>query len=352
MDVTVSSGHRLRVGLLSGACLALGWAALSVILGSSPAHADDSGGLLGGAGELLGNTTSAVVSTVGDTTSAVAGTVDAIVAPVQSAVQQTAPIVSGAVGAASAGVPDAAQPVIDAVTPASAVADPVTAAVTDAVGSVSSAVPEALAPVSSALASSSPASLTDPLADTLVSVPIVGDATARLGVPALLARLNGALDSVARALNPVLGGAGPSDPVVVPPAGAGSTGGTVGIGSRGTDQRLPEPGAVPGSAVGPPLRIHDRSPSALVHLTDSRTGAGDPAPPLPSAPTPSGAPGPWATGAGSSSSSAGSGAGSTSWFATFSTLQTATPSLGAPTGTAADDALPSSPVYPTDVSPD
>lgn len=351
MDVTVSSGHRLRVGLLSGACLALGWAALSVILGSSPAHADDSGGLLGGAGDLLGNTTSAVVSTVGETTSAVAGTVGAIVTPVQSAVQQIAPIVSGTVGAASAGAPDAAQPVIDVVTSVSAVPDSVAIAVTDAVGSVSSTVPKALAPVSTVLASS-PASLTNPIADTLAAVPIVGDATARLGIPALLARLNSALDSVARALNPVLGGAGPSDPVVVPPAGAGSAGGMVGIGSRGTDQRLPGPSAVPGSAAGPPLRIHNRSPGALVHLTDSRTGAGDPAPPIPSAPAPSGAPDPWATGAGSSSSSAGSGAGSTSWFATFSTLQTATPSLGAPTGTAADDALPSSPVYPTDVSPD
>lgn len=346
MDVTVWSGHRLRVGLLSGACLALGWAALSVILGPSPAHADDSGGLLGDAGGLLGGTPSVIASTVSDTATAVAGTADAIVAPVQSIGQEAAPAVSDAVGAASTVAADASQPILDVVASAPHLPAPLANAVTDLGGTVSDVVPDVLAPVSSVLASSPLSSLTAPIADAVTSVPIVGDVSGELGVPALLGRLSNTVDGVTSSLTPPPGGVIPSDPVVVPPVVVRSTDGA---GTRGTDPLPPAQIAVSGSAAGPPLRLDDRS-HRVIHERPG-AGTGSTAPPLPSAPPPPGAPDPWAAGTGSSSS-AGSGGGSASWFATFSTLHVAAPSLSAPFGAAADDALPSSPVFPADVSPD
>ncbi|MGN7860293.1 hypothetical protein ACTJI8_06905 [Microbacterium sp. 22303] len=339
MDVTVWSGHRLRVGLLSGACLALGWAALSVILGSSPAHADDSGSLLGDAGGLLGGTSTVIASTVSDTATAVAGTADAIVAPVQSIVQEAAPAVSDAA--------DASQPVLDGVASAPAGPGPVENAVTDPGGTVSGVVPDVLAPVSSVLASSPLSSLTAPIADAVTSVPIVGVVSGELSVPALLGRLSDTIDGVTGTLTPPSGGVIPSDPLVVSPV-VGR--GTDGAGGRGTDPLPPAPITVSGSAAGPPLRLDDRSHRVSHDVAGA--GAGSTAPPLPSAPPPPRAPEPWAAGAGLASSSAGSGGSSASWFAAFSTLHAAAPSLGAPFGAAADDALPSSPVFPTDVSPD
>ena len=357
MDVTASTGHRLRVGLFSGACLALGWAALSVLLGSSPAHADDSGGLLDGAGGLLGDASSAVASTVSGTASAVATTVDAVIAPVQNSVEALSPAASDGVGVAPGVVQDAGSSLVDAVASTPAVPDQVADVVTDLGSTVSTAVPDALAPVSTVLASSPVSSLTAPVTASLASVPVVGGATTELGVPALIDRVGGAVDGVTGSLAPVLGGLSPAIPPGVPPTDPGDASAPVasGTGPLASASTVPPPttAVVAASSAGPPVRAIDGSAG----VARNALGASGPPPSAsspPSAPTAPNAPDPWATpaGTGTSSSSAGTGGGSAPWFATISALTASAPHLSVPAGGAADDALPASPVFATDVSPD
>ncbi|OZB83437.1 MAG: hypothetical protein B7X41_15485, partial [Microbacterium sp. 14-71-5] len=121
----------------------------------------------------------------------------------------------------------------------------------------------------------------------------------------------------------------------------------------GTSAASPPAIVLEGTAVGPPVRAGGGSAGAV---GDALRASGPPhsASSPPAAPTSPNAPDPWATpvGTGTSSSAAGSGGGSAPWFAAFSAATTAAPRLSMLSGGAADDALPSSPVFPTDVSPD
>ena len=82
-------------------------------------------------------------------------------------------------------------------------------------------------------------------------------------------------------------------------------------------------------------------------LSTAESPPGSPAHPDPVLPEPWAAP----TGTGSSPG-AGSGSGAPAWFAPFPASFVFPSPADAPTGAADDDALPSSPVFAADVSPD
>jgi hypothetical protein len=338
VDGIVSSGRRLRASLLGGACLALGWAALSVILGSSAAHADDGSGLLDGAAGLLSDTGSSAVSVVDSTLRAATGIDPA--AP--TAEPDAAPVATNLVGSAASAIAETAQPVADVVPPDPA-ASP-SEGVADTVGIVAHDVPDALASVSTGLGSGELAAVTTPVVDVVTALPVVGDVIAPLGVGSAIGGLVGTIDDLTGSLAPIVGidpGTGPThSPAASPPSS-----GPVAVAADPSVAGSAPPGAASRWQSGRGSSIMALPRAALLSTADSPPGS-------PKGPDPV-LPAPWAAPVGTGSSpSAGAAAGAPAWFAACPASFVFPSPADAPTGAADDDALPPSPVFPTDVSPD
>lgn len=312
----------------------LAWATFTVLTGGGSAHADEQNeGPLDGLTSLVSNTVSAVTAPVAPiVTQVVAPIVTKVVAPVQQALPAVVTAVTQ---------PIAQTPVVGPAT------SPVVHAVTETATSI-------VTPVTGILTGSPVSQLTDPILQTVASVPVVGGLATDLGVlsavgdivrvvddtTALLGNVtNGTVSPVLEALDPTTPGPGQgSGGITEPPAHPSTT-------VRSDDPVASEPAVSTSvgtfSAAGPPL-----SPS--FPTADSATLAGDDGTPVPTglpSGSPPGAPVP-------ASSSAGSGAGSSTSHARLSDVDSSPLLTGERTSGASDDVLPSSPVADTDVSPD
>jgi len=339
--------------VLWGALGVLAWATLAVFLGGGSAHADDrDDGPLDGLTSLVGDTVSSVTAPVKPVvTEVVAPVVTKVVAPVVT--KAVAPVVTKVV----APVQQTAPAVVETVTETVA-ATPVVGTVTaPVVQAVTETAHDVVAPVTAVLSDAPVSQITDPLLDTVAGLPLVGGLVTDLGVITTVddlvdvvddttAILGGAVDST---VPPVLDALDPTTPdpalgsgVVVEPSTPGAT--TV----APRDEAAPGPAPFSASsrvlggaafvATAPPVSTGS---SDTVGSGADATGAPENSPPgtLPGGPVPA-------------SSSAGSGGGSGAAHARLSDVDPSPLRAGERTSGASDDALPTSPVADTDVSPD
>jgi hypothetical protein len=169
--------------VLWGAVGALAWAALTVLLSSGSAHADDQEkGPLDGLTSLVADTVSAVTAPVAPVVDqVVAPVVTQVVAPVQQAVPAVVQTVSQTI---------AKTPVVGPVTA------PVVHTVTETVGGV-------VAPVTDLLADSPVSQITDPVLETVSHLPIVGGLVADIGVIDAVSEVVGVVDDTTALLGGV-----------------------------------------------------------------------------------------------------------------------------------------------------
>ncbi|MDQ4214838.1 hypothetical protein [Microbacterium capsulatum] len=329
MDGSSDAMRRAGFGLLAGACLALGWAALSVLLGSGPAHASEpSNPNAAGQGTVL---------------TSLVRTVDAAIPPVGTAVTNTVTepartVASAAVNAVAA--PTTPAPPAPGGHPAPILEDaPAPAVTAPVVGAVAPVVGATLAP-----ALDEATGHVDALAATAIDVvtrDVARPVTASLGSEPVTSIASPVVDRLHHGV--AVGALRP--PLTAPVTHSGDPALLV----AAAQPRGPAPWAVRavarGESVFPPL---DRGPS------DSDTSAARPPGAPPSAPPAPPSPGPWwglaspaVTGA------SGSGAASAPLASAAEHPLTGTlPPSGRAAGAPEDDDLPSSPVYPADVAPD
>ncbi|WP_350350706.1 hypothetical protein ABS642_14895 [Microbacterium sp. A8/3-1] len=312
-----------------GGLVALAWATLTVVAGGGSAHADESDGPLDGLTSIVSETVSAVTTPV--VSDVVAPVVTQVVAPAVTAViapvQQEAPVVVDTVATAVTQVPIVG-----------AVAAPIVQAVAQTAEGV-------VAPVTDALTHSPVAQIADPILDAVTGLPILGDLVDDLGAADLVRGLIGVVDGATG----VIGEAGgetlppilePLDPTAsVPPApGTPGTSSAAQLASA-TASALYLQATTPALASASPV-----VPATIPRGTVSERGASD-APSGPSSGAPPGGPG-------TPSSFAGSGGGSHSAHARVSDVGASPLRAWERAAGASDDALPTSPVFATDVSPD
>lgn len=370
MDSNISVARRLHLALLAGASLALGWAALSVLFGTSTAQASETAPPQDPAHG------SSLLSTV-------TGTVADVVAPVENVVTQTVGTVTDLVApspadtAAPNPVPEesAPSPVPDtAVSDAGAVAAdagaavsstapaaaPVVASVADAASAVTTQVVHTVVdPVIDGLQAHPVTAVTAPVIDTTRGLPVVGGVLDGLGILPLLSTTTGGVDeivgTVGGTVGAVIGGTtSVLSPPIVPitplvptaPAGDQGTDPPSATSPRGTTLPTLSMGYL--AATGTSSAAEGAATGSHPNVPSPRTSGGAGSPTGPSGPQP------WNQGredvgtAGASNASAGS---SPLFF--VATRSASGPSL-APGVSAGvhDDDLPSSPVFGTDVSPD
>lgn len=342
METSESHAPRLLAGVLTGLGAAVAWTALSLLFGGAGAHAAERPmGML----DDLSDLTSTVTSTV-------SGTVDGIVSPAVSTVA----------GSASQTATQAVTPVLGAVASAPVVGPSAASATSTAVDTALDTAATALGTAGTAVNSVTRAlgdepvvRIAGPLLDSLAELPVAGGAIGGLdpvlgsvvgGTDAVLGSLGGAVASaVASAVDPVVAIgtiAAPTDPVPRDPSGP----------------RLDRPGdptvlsAPTASAAESPLALdallRPAPPGAEPPSISSAQGPGGGGP-LGSTGPPGAPPGAPST---SSSSSAGSGGGSGGAVACLADSASPSPRAWERANGARDDALPSSPVFDTDVSPD
>lgn len=363
MGATSVVGGRLRVGLLTGAGLALGWAALSVFLGSSPAHAADSPGLLGGLGDTVTGATSAVVTTVSDLVLPAAAPADPAATPASDPVQSVVAAVTSPLPDLAATVSDAVQTsvtaAVDHVDAIPVVGPPVATATSHTVNGMTGTVGDAVAPVTAILGSAPAAAITTPVSQTISGIPVVGDLLGRLGIEPLLGHVSGTVDGALGSVGAVLTGAVPPGTGIIPGPGSPGIPGIPGIplfpapgGNSAAAADLLPPAVIPGNPAAA------RSPWSVPvgSVVNSARASAAPSSHPADAPPANPSRGPDTTAvppgsAGGSSSSAGQGDGSSS-PAAVSIDDAAGDTRGTAHTSGTDDALPSSPVYDTDVAPD
>lgn len=332
--------RRILIALFGTLGAAVAWTALSLFFGGAGAHAAERPmGLLDDLDKLVSTTTSVVTDTV-----------DGVVAPLAPA----------ATGGVAQTVTQVAQPVVSTVASVPVVGPTASAAVSETVGATTATVDAVVAPVVQTLGDEPVGHATRPVLDTLERLPIAGGVVRGLS-PALASGVHG-VDSVLGSLGSAAGAA--VDPIT----------------SIGVDPGTYGPGQPP--ADGGPGDSSDPGPDCVAPAPQSRSaetptdgaaaialrvasgwsghgawfssgGASGPpvGTPLGSGDPPGGPPGPFSTHS-SSSSSAGSGGGAGSGAACIADTAPQSPRAWGPAAGAHDDALPSSPVFDTDVSPD
>ncbi|ANJ28245.1 hypothetical protein [Agromyces aureus] len=354
------TSSRRRTGIryaILGAGISAAWLTISLFSGAQSASADerDGGGLLGAVGSLLGGV-SATTGAVGDTLGAVVGTA---VEPVNSVLE---PVVA-AVPAPVAPVVELVPPVVDGTTDTvDTVVETVDTAVVGTVGEATQALTEVAS-------GGTVGRILDPVVGTVDRVvggvpvlgPVVGGLLGDSGVSGVVTPVTGAVDGLLGGLigstGELPGGVLPEIPGIPLLPGDGSAGGSEGqepslpvsppaIG----ESRGPEPpgtgatgltfAATSGAHHGldsPPPGVGDAAAQAgLVRTVAPQGGTGGPA----GAPLPSGGP---TAGAGSSAGVLGSDLVGASQLLDAMVTQALT---------SVDDALPSSPVFGTDTTPD
>ncbi|WP_435748424.1 hypothetical protein [Microbacterium sp. PMB16] len=315
---------------------ALAWATLTLLTGGGAAHADEkSDGPLDGLTSIVNETVSAVTAPVTPVvTQVVAPVVKTVVAPVQ----QAAPAVVHTVTQTVAKVPVAG-----------AVAAPVVKAVTDTAKNV-------VAPVTEVLTDSPVAQITDPVVDAVKGLPVVGELVDDLGAIDLIDDVVGVVDDTAGVIGGVIDETVPPVLEAVDPAAPGETDGpdgSTGPGDRGApDSAAAHRTFVSLSSLGVTSEKFTPELAGIRPVFPAATPA-DSAGEFGALGAPSGVPGGAPPGAPfAPSSSAGPGGASVSALARISDV--GAPSLRAweRVSGASDDALPTSPVADTDVSPD
>ncbi|MBN7794061.1 hypothetical protein [Microbacterium esteraromaticum] len=328
-----ASRRRVPAVILWGGLVVLAWAALTVLVGSGDAHADDddSTPLSGLSSLVTGAVTEVVDPVVEKAAEAVVAVTDPVVESAQQVVTKTAKTV--------ASVPVVGSTASDALGTVSQTVSSTTDAVTDVVSD---------APVSSVLR---------PITDTVREVPVVGEVLDDLGATDLLDDSAGAVDGVVDKLAPVVNGTVP--PVVDALDPQHPTGPTPDVGEpalpTGPDAVLPDDTAADATADATPaiaLPTNDAhrtpwsggpNPRASSGDATTTTAAGIEHPKQSSAPPPGLVPASSAAGTGGSA-----GGGPAAVHLSASHLHDSGVSAGPP----ADSALPPSPVGDTDVSPD
>ncbi|WP_341947025.1 hypothetical protein [Microbacterium sp. LWH11-1.2] len=313
-----------------GGLVALAWATLTVVAGGGTAHADEqSDGPLDGLTSIVGETVSAVTTPV--LSDVVAPVVTEVVAPVVTTVvapvQQEAPAVVSTVTSIATEVPllgEIAAPIVQA---------------------VSQTAQNAVAPVTDALTRAPVAQITDPILDAVTGLPIVGELVDDVGAADLVRDVIGIVDTATGVIGeaaeetvpPILVSLDPTASVPAEPAtpGAGSAAQLV----TATASARALPSTTPALASASPV-----VPATIPRGTVSERGASD-APSGPSSGAPPGGPG-------TPSSFAGSGGGNSSAHARVSDVGASPLRAWERAAGASDDALPTSPVFATDVSPD
>lgn len=179
---TASSQSLSRLWRLAlvGAATAFAWMVLALVLGlgSGQAHADDDDGLLGAVTSVVDKTASAVTDTVSTVTGDVAKTVDTVVA--------VAPV-------------------------------PAREPVRDAVKGVGAAVTTVTEPVARTVSNGTVGAVTEPVADAITTVPVVGDLVAATGLDDVLADLGETADrTVVDVIDAVTGAATELSPPATP----------------------------------------------------------------------------------------------------------------------------------------
>lgn len=336
---TAVASRRISTGVAWGAFGVLAWAAISVFTGGGSAHAEEA------PSNPLDSLTSVVSSTVSGATSLVAPVITEVVAPVVQAVvapvQSTLPAVVDTVAETVTSVPVVGPAVAPIVTAAADTASATTTPVTDVLQN---------APASQ---------LTDPVLDAVTGLPLVGSLLEKLGVLDALDNVVGALDATTSVVGdvaegtvpPVLDALHPVTPTAPP-------------GSEDPGAAVPEESETPGADAG---AVTDSPPAIEVPEADVVSPVRGPELPVLSGgsaasttlvdaadtfPTPVSSPTNAQPGAAAPTSSAGHGGGSSSDGARLSDAAAESLRAWKRTLGASDDALPSSPVAETDISPD
>ena len=339
----------LRYALLAAALSAV-WLVIGLFTSAPSASADegDSGsGLLGTVGSVVGGVTNAT-GTVGDT---VAEVVETVVEPVAE------PVVEPVIEAAPAPVAEVAPSVVDTATDA---ANGTISGTNTAVGTLVNGLASS---VSDVAGGGTVGAVVDPLAggldDVVGGLPILGDVVGDDTVVGVVSPVTGLVDGT---LGTVVGSVGelstdgtgilpqlPGIPLL--PDDSETTGGTepgvvtTPVVAPGTANAGPPGGSTAGTA--PHSRDFD-SAGAESGLPGSVTPADGGAPPGGNLPATPGVPGGGST-SGTGGSAGGGGASGTS-DAAFAALEL--DALASLVLHSVDDALPSSPVYDTDTTPD
>ncbi|CAH0141033.1 hypothetical protein [Microbacterium sp. Bi121] len=202
--------RRLSTSIGWGAFIVLAWAALTLLVSSGTAHADeDADGPLDGVTSLIGSTVGAGSGLVSDVVKEAVPTVVEKVAPV---VTKTVPAVAAPATNTVAATVQAIPVVRDVVPP---IVTPVAQATTETVAEVTT-------PLTDALQDSPVAQLTDPVLEVVSDVPIVGHLVDDLALPDAVTDIAGSVDATTAALGSTVEDAVPPvlDAVeaVVPPA--------------------------------------------------------------------------------------------------------------------------------------
>ncbi|MFS0894683.1 hypothetical protein [Microbacterium sp. 179-I 3D3 NHS] len=344
----------IPAGVIWGGFGVLAWAALTALTGGGSAHADEQpSGPLDGLTSLVSETVSAV-------TAPVTPVVEQVVAPVAPVVQQVVAPVAPVVQQVVAPVQQAAPAVVDTVTETVAQAPVVGSVATPVLEAVSHTTQAVVAPVTGILTDSPVSQITDPVLDLVTGLPIVGKVVDDLGAIDLIDGVVGIVDDttgliggvvdetvppVLEAIDPAVPGAagGPRAPTSPAVPGRGSAG-------SGTTAVAVQPSSAAASVV-PSKRVpgpaSDLSASAVI-AAEHASGE-QPSSPNGGADVPSGAP---AGAPVSPTSSAGPGGSSASVHARLSDVGALPLSAWERASGSTDDALPTSPVADTDVSPD
>lgn len=332
MDVNDGIIRRgMPAGVLWGALGVAVWAGLTVMLGGGSAHADD------GDDNALDSLTSLVGGTVSDITEPLAPVVADVVAPIVETV--VAPVTQTP--------PPVVETVVETVAPipvVGTVTAPVVETVSETVGTVT-------APVVDVLTDAPLTSVTQPVVDVVTEIPVVGDLLGDLGVTDLIETVIGVVDDTTAVIGTVVPDV--VDPVTDTPDPVDTD---TDAPADGTD------GTATGELATPPVPITALSSSdprasrstpipALLPATgaDSAESAAWACSPIGGAP-----PQPERPPVGPSAPSSSAGAGGSSSFAPALLGDVSVlPSPAAQRESrASDDAVPTSRVGDTDVSPD
>lgn len=342
MEIVDSRLRRILFGFFACVGAVIAWTALSLFLGSTHAQAAErSAGLLD---DLTSNVTGTVTETVGTVTSLV----DEIVAPVAQTASETV----------AHTVAQTVDPVLEVVASVPVVGPPAAELVEQTVSTATDTARDLVTPVVDVLGDQPIAHVVDPLLDSLERLPVVGSVLEQVrpvatpavgGVDELLGSIGGTLDGTVDAVAPGGGSTQPAEPAQ--PGDDGSAG----VAPGGDSEAV-------ATSESPDSRASERSSNAIPAVSPAWAATSGNSPQGTSAPT-LGAKGPPGSGGappgappGSSStaptSSANAGGGSAGSVASIADADPLPLRAWERAAGARDDAMPSSPVFDTDVSPD
>lgn len=320
---TRATRRSIPAAVIWGALLVLAWAALTILTGGAPAHADEhEDGPLDGL------------------TSLVKGTVAAVTAPLPAA---AADIVEPVRDVAASVVNSAAES-----TDEIPVAGPVVAPV---VHEVASSVQAVAAPITEVLQNAPVAQVVDPIVDVVADAPVIGHFVVDIGGAEVIRDVVGIVDGAAGVVGDVAEGTVPPLVDAVDPLTPVSP--ETAVPSPPQSPAPPPPASAGVSAPAPdagvPTRVRVVNDAEHGQISLSIHGSDVPAT---SAPARSDAPAGAPLGSPSSSSSSAPGGGSTGAAARISDDGVLLLRAEKHGSGASDDALPTSPIADTDVSPD